>query len=430
VRSSALRILLAVPRYPFPPRRGDQLRTVQALHALGSRYRVTVLAPEPPPGAPSPELPGVSTETVHWVHYRPPGPLGRLGGLARAAASGRPFQSGLFDSTSLATAFAHHLPRADLAILQLVRLAPSLEGLAGGTPVLVDLIDSLALSTARRAGFDRAWLAPVLRAEARRLRRWEGRLVDRAELTLVVSERDRQALVAQGDSIEGSERVRVVPVAVGGGATDAESEHLAKDPEKRVAPETLVVTGNLGYFPTLEGLRWLLAEVWPRLRRARPGLRLVLAGSRPPRSLAREAERSGAELLADPPDLRSILADATVALAPMRCGAGQPLKVLEAWAAGVPVVTTSWTAAGTSGRVGRELVVADGVEEWTGAVLELLDDPERRQRLAHAARLRLAADYSPGTVREAWLEAVRSAVSASSGGGTGRSATRAARSRA
>jgi len=395
-----LRLLLVVSRHPLPARRGDQRRALQALEALALRHGVSVLAPAPPADLPAADRQRLESLPVDWVPYREAGPLGRLRALAGAAASGMPLQCGLFGSPDLGTELARLVPEADLVILQLVRLAPWLDRLEG-CPVVVDLIDSLALSTARRAELDRAWLAPALRLEAGRLGRWEGRLADRAARTLVVSERDRRAVAEV--SPRAAQRVRVLPVAVPDTPGGRE--------ERDGGPRTLVVTGNLGYFPTREGLRWFLDDIWPRLAREDPDLRLVLAGTRAPAWLERRAARTpGVTLLADPPDLASVLRGARIALAPMRGGAGQPLKVCEAWAAGVPVVATPWAAAGTTGRPGEELVVADGADAWVAAIRGLLGDPERARRIAEAAGRRVALDYSPGSVSKGWLEVVEEAV--------------------
>ncbi len=156
---------------------------------------------------------------------------------------------------------------------------------------------------------------------------------------------------------------------------------------------------------------WFLREVWPGLRAVRPDLRLVLAGSRLPELVARAGAEAGAEIRPAPADLGAEIAGATASLAPMRCGAGQPLKVMEAWSAGVPVVATPWTALGTTGRPGEDLLVASGVEEWRRAVLALLDDPALGARLAAAGRRRLVADYAPAAVAAALGRALTLATS-------------------
>lgn len=387
-----MRLLIAVSRYPFPPRRGDQLRAVQMAGLLAPAHDVTLLSPGPPPSAPGPppDLP-YRLET-HPV----PGWLRRAAEVPRAGLRGLPLQSGLFRSLELERALRRLAPRHDLAILQLVRLAHHVPDLAG-TPYLVDLIDSLSLSFERRAGYDRRWLRPLLRHEARSLARWEHRLVAGSRGALVVAERDREA-IARGLAPGLAGRIRVVPVAV--------PPRVPEAPAARPERPFLAITGNLGYFPTVEGTMWLLREVWPELRTRRPDLRLVLAGSRLPELVARAAAQAGAETRPVPADLGAEIAGATASLAPMRCGAGQPLKVMEAWSAGVPVVATPWTVRGTTGRPGEDLLAAESGAEWVRAVLALLEDPALGARLAAAGRRRLAADYAPEVVAAALADAV------------------------
>ncbi|HEY7215763.1 MAG TPA: glycosyltransferase family 4 protein, partial [Thermoanaerobaculia bacterium] len=157
-----------------------------------------------------------------------------------------------------------------------------------------------------------------------------------------------------------------------------------------------------------DAVTWWLRDVWPELRRLRPDARLVVAGDRPGRALRRTVEETEARLIESPEDLRSILAQATVSLAPMRCGSGVPVKILEAWSAGVPVVASPWAAAGTSGRPGEDFLLA-GPEPgaWITAITDLLDNPSVRSRLIENGLRRLAADYSCETVRRQWLEAVQ-----------------------
>ena len=143
-----------------------------------------------------------------------------------------------------------------------------------------------------------------------------------------------------------------------------------------------------------DAVRWFARRVWPELHERRPDVRLVVAGDRPSRSLRRLLRRCGAELVESPADLRSIIARATIALAPLRAGSGQPIKVLEAWAVGVPVIASPWAAAGTAGRPWEDFLVVDTPGEWLQAVITLLDDREQRSRLVANARMRLAEIYS------------------------------------
>jgi glycosyltransferase involved in cell wall biosynthesis len=107
-----------------------------------------------------------------------------------------------------------------------------------------------------------------------------------------------------------------------------------------------------------------------------------------------------------------VLASATLALAPLQCGSGVPIKVLEAWSAGTPVVASPWGAAGVDGEGALE--VADAPEQWVETIGRLLDTPEQRSSLAAAARVKLQRLYSSEAVRLGFLESVDLALDAGS----------------
>jgi len=391
-----LKILFVVSRYPWPPFRGDQRRARQLLHWLAGEHEVTLLAPEPGEavgGAPPPNL------LCRLVHYRPDSrvavPFRLVADLGR-----QPFQNALFGSRDLARRLPTLAAGADLVLLQLARLAPWAD-LVGETPLVVDFIDSLSLNMRGRARFDHLALRPLLHLEAGLLARAERRLLARSRRAFLVAGRDL-AHLGGGLAPELAERLRVLPLAP--------EPREAEAPELPPAPPLLAFTGNLGYFPNRDAARWWLGRVWPEVRRRRPEARMLVAGHRPGRGLQRLAASAGAELVVSPQNLGAELARATVALAPMRCGSGQPLKILEAWQAGVPVLATPWAAAGTTARAGRDLAVAETPEEWVEATLALLADPARCQALARAGRERLRADYAPETLRERFLGELEAVV--------------------
>jgi polysaccharide biosynthesis protein PslH len=405
-----LDILLVTARYPWPPRRGDQMRAAQMVELLAPEHRVTLLAPAPPAGAPPPP-PGAVVET-----YRAAGAPARAGGgLARAAARGLPLQSGLFYSADLRRHLHRLAPRADLAVLQLVRLAAH-RGDLGAAPLLVDLIDDLALNFARRAVVDRWWLRPALALEARLLARAQRRLARQAAGLLLVSDRDRRELVRRLPA-ELAGRVWTAGLAVEPSPGPAVEPAPAQAETDAGGPPRLVFTGNLGYFVNADAICWWLDAVWPALVSRRPDLRLAVAGDRPSSRVRRAVAAAAAAgppgavtLVESAPDLLPVLAGAAAALAPLRCGSGVPVKVLEAWSAGVPAVASSWAAAGTTGLPGEDLLVADSPGQWVEAILALVEDPAARRRLAASGRRRLAADYSRRRVKDQLLAAVAAAA--------------------
>jgi glycosyltransferase involved in cell wall biosynthesis len=431
-----LHILLVTARYPWPPRRGDQLRASQMLELLAPEHQVTLLAPEPPPPPPPPVSPGLTAAgppagavpppplppgTTIRTYRAPRGRTWAAAGLARAAMRGMPLQSGLFFAPDLGRQLRQLAPRADLVVLQLVRLAVHREDV-GSTPLLVDLVDDLALNFARRAAVDRRWLRPALALEARLLARAQRWLAGEAAGLLVVCDRDREELLRRlsspADSRAAATRVATVGLAVGAGPAPGPPPAPAAGPAAGGAegPPRLVFTGNLGYFVNADAVEWWLDRVWPPLAARRPDLRLVVAGDRPRprvrRAVARAAAAGGTvALLGSVPDLRPVLAGAAAALAPMRCGSGLPLKILEAWSQGVPVVASPWAAAGTSGVPGEDLLVADSPRQWVETLTDLLENPAARRQLAANGRQRLLADYSRQRIKQQLLAAVSRAVS-------------------
>ncbi|HYG64659.1 MAG TPA: glycosyltransferase family 4 protein [Thermoanaerobaculia bacterium] len=397
-----MKILLVTSRYPWPARRGDQMRALQMLDFLSGEHEVTLLAP-----APGPDLPKPPAAVAYRIeHYQPERGVAFVQGMSRAVLERLPLQTGLFYQPDLGRKLRELAPKADLGILQLVRLASHLEDF-GKTPILVDLIDSLSLNFSLRADVDRLWLRPALRLEARLLARAERRLCEHAAGMIVVCERDRQALVNRLPAALAA-KIGVVRLAVRERqfAPPPEGEQLRAPGDEG---PILAMTGNLGYFVNVDAVTWWLRDVWPTLRHVRPDVRVVVAGDRPARAVRRAVETAGVRLLESPRDMRSVISQATLSLAPMRCGSGVPIKVLEAWAVGVPVVASPWAVAGTSGRQGEDFrLVGQHPVEWVTAVHELLEDPAARERLATSGRQRLAADYSRDLARRQLLGVIQS----------------------
>ncbi len=392
-----MKILYVTSRHPWPPRRGDQMRALQVLDFLAAEHEVTLLTPVadsgPPPGLP------YRVET-----YRPKGGLVLVSGMARALLGGLPLQAGLFYQPDLGRRLRELTPGYDLAVLQLARLSIHLADF-GDTPLVVDLIDSLALNVARRAEVDRWWLVPALKLEARRLAGAERRLAERALALLVVCERDRQAM-ANRLPPELAAKVAVVRLSVRERKVDPaeEGDRLWREGDKG---PVLAMTGNLGYFVNADAATWWLRDVWPEIRRVRPDVRLVIAGDRPSRALRQAIDQAKARLIESPRDLRSIIAQATVSIAPMRCGSGVPVKVLEAWVVGTPVLASTWAGAGTTGQQDEDFrLLGQDPGDWVAAVTDLLDHPEARRRLVEGGRRRLAADYSRDEVRRQLLDVI------------------------
>ena len=374
-----MKILLVATRPPWPPWRGDQLRLRQWIDALAPAHELSLLSLSYEPNAPP--LPD-SVRTIPWPGT--PWPL-RAPRILKSLLVGEPAQVALYRSRRLEALVRREAPRHDRVVVLLARLAPLLRVLPPES-VILDLIDCLSVSFARRGRFGPAWQRPLWNLEVRQLARTERNALSAAARGVVVSPRDRSAL----RELAPTTPIEVVPVA---------SPYPSGDTAVDRAPARIAFSGNLGYWVNRDAVLWFGREVWPELRRRRPDLEWEVIGSRPPSFLVRFLKRRGARLLESPADLRTELAACTLALAPLRGGAGQPLKVMDAWAAETPMVVSPWTAEGLRGSGG--VAIADRPEEWLVTIERLLDSPAERASLAAAGTKRLARELSPLVIHEA-----------------------------
>lgn len=392
-----MRILIVTSRFPYPPWRGNQVRTTEWLDAL-SDHEIAVLCPAARAGI---DEPSASRHGVRFQRYSA-GPIRRATALAAAAVTGRPIQEGLYATRPGRRAVGRTLEdwRPHLLVVQMVRCGWAAEAawrLTGGPPVLFDAIDAMGLHFDRAADAAPRGTRTIYRHEATRCRLREAMLAQRAQLTVAVSLRDLKAI--------GASRSMVVPVA-------------AREPSVTRSGEptrTVLLSGNLGYRPTVDGALWFAREVWPHVRAEVPGARWTLAGARPSASVRRLGELEGVDLRADVPDLTPYMATAAVAIAPMASGSGVPMKVLEAWAAGVPVVGHPWMAGGLEEEARTAMVVAQSAEQWREALVSLLLDRVEAERWGARGREAWRGWYHPeriaGLIRQAVQRAVTNANS-------------------
>lgn len=368
-----------LPRPPHPTRDGLAIRNFHLLAALAAEFRVRAFALAPRDGVGRGEYPpGVESEEIP----RSAASLRRAAALARSLLTGQAFPTLLYGSRRLAARLADTVAadRPAWIVAHSYHVAPA--ALECGAPVWVDFhnVDS---EIWKRLGERAAGLkGAFLRGQAPRVARVERDLVNRASGASCVSERDVRALTPAGAR---------PPLVVPNGVDLLRYAFRAEPPPE----ERILFVGDLSWPPNAEGIRWFCEEVWPIAARLSPSARVEILG--------RGASAGLSTLVRNPPDRVSFLGEgddtrplwrrAAVAVVPLLAGGGTRLKILEAAACGVPVVSTPVGAEGLDFLDGSEIALAAGAEEFAAAVAGLLADPAARRAQASAARRRVESRY-------------------------------------
>jgi glycosyltransferase involved in cell wall biosynthesis len=288
-----------------------------------------------------------------------------------------------YDPIVLRETMAEQLGGArNFALVHVGRLymAPLAEAYLGRTRTILDLDEDDA-RTMRRIGALQAANGDGVaseddEADAAKYEKLAGDYLPRFELSLVASEAEKANLQSRhpGACIAVIENA-IRPPAAGAG-----------DP---VSPLDLLMVGSLGYYPNVDGALFFCREIFPRLS----PVSLTIVGRRPAASITALGQQPGISIAPNVADPAPYYRAARVAVVPIRAGGGSRIKILEAFAHGLPVVSTSMGAEGLAVTQGRHLLIADAPEDFAAAVKRLLADRGLAARLAAAGRALIAERY-------------------------------------
>ena len=181
-------------------------------------------------------------------------------------------------------------------------------------------------------------------------------------------------------------------------------------------PHTLLFLGGFRHLPNLTAVQWFCREVLPHIVEKYPQTRLIVAGADPPPIEALGDKTGRVELPGLVPDIRPVLGSKAVFICPIRSGSGVRVKLLEAFAAGIPVVSTYIGAEGLARRNGEFCLLADDPVDFANRVIELFDDPQKGLDLAHAARDEITANWDMPAMTDRLVASYRRALRAKATG--------------
>ncbi len=235
------------------------------------------------------------------------------------------------------------------------------------------------------------FLQPVLKLEARRIKRYEGILVKEYDHTLAVTEIDENALTEALRSVDNESppkaRISVIPIAV-----DTQQAAVSYQNSQSL---NILTLGTLHYPPNADGIRWFFQDVFPLIQSEIPDASLTIVGKNPPPDFL-EFERAHPNVVKVTgyvPSLAPYLSQAAVVVIPVRAGGGMRVRILESLAWGMPLVTTTIGLEGIQARSNEEVMVADEPEEFARATIRLLKEPDLREKLSRQGRSLAEARY-------------------------------------
>jgi sugar transferase (PEP-CTERM/EpsH1 system associated) len=375
-------ILFLAHRIPFPPDRGDKIRSFNILQHLSKLATVHLAC-----------FADDEVDAAHLAGLRDAlgGRLGeahvevrrtsRAAAGARALLSGKPLSLTLFDSGAMRGFVSRVLSQRDIATVfafsgQMAQFVPA------GTRLVMDLVD---MDSAKFEAYAEQGgpLASVYRREARRLFAFERETAARAEVSLFVSEAEAGLFAARANLPNADIR------ALHNGVDLHFYRPGVVTPAAAPKRPLIVFTGQMDYAPNADAVAWFAEAVLPQI----PGAHFAIVGRNPTDAVKRLASER-VTVTGEVPDTRLWLEAADVVAAPLRIARGVQNKVLEAMAMARPVVATPAAFEGIEAEPGRDLLIANSAEEQARAIRHLLSDPTRAAALGAAARRRIEQVYS------------------------------------
>ncbi len=376
-------LLFLAHRIPYPPDKGDKIRSFHLLAGLARRYRVHVGAfiDDPEDAAHAADLRQYCA-SVYMPRLHPL--LGDLRGLPRTVR-GAPLSLARYTHGAFARWVGETLRRQRIRRVFAFSAAVGRYGLhptPWSTARIMDFVDVDSEKWRQYAARERGPLRAVYVREHHTLERAEAALAAAYDASLFVSAEESRLFLARHRELDG--KVHAIPNGVDGGYFDPGASHPRPFAQ---GVRAAVFTGAMDYQANVDGVVWFCREVWPAVRAARADARLYIVGRRPSSAVRALTRLAGVEVTGRVPDVRPYLAHAKVAVAPLRVARGIQNKVLEALAMGRPVVgsAAAWEGLGPFDPLfgARE----DAPEDFARAVIRHLDAPNGEGEARRAAIL-------------------------------------------
>lgn len=388
-----MKILVLLSRFPYPLEKGDKLRAYYQIQELAKGHEIVLCAvtDQPVKAAWKAELEKYCVE-LHVFQLRKPL---MYWNTVKQFFTGKPYQTGYFYQSWIRRKMHEiiHKEQPDHIYCQLIRTTEYVKNIHA-IPKTLDYMDALSKGMFRRAEMASGIKKHLITEEGKRLAEYEHRIFDYFNHHTIISSQDREFI---------SHPQKKEIVVIENGISEAFSSYN-KPVEK---DRDLVFTGNMNYPPNIACCEYLVNEILPLLRRKKPGIRVLLSGANPHQRVKALAVQEEVTVTGWVEDIRDSYARAKLFVAPLFIGTGLQNKLLEAMAMGIPAITTPLANNALQAIEGESVIIAANAEQFTKAILNLLDDPNYWSIVAQTGREFVQAKYSwEGSVKK--LEQVMS----------------------
>lgn len=393
-----MKILVALPRFPYPLEKGDKLRAYNQIKELSKNNEIYLFCVSHTKVLPEhveqlrPYCQDICcVNSPKLVNYK---------NIVRNYLHTKSLQIGYWDSRKARKAVKEFVRKVqpDVIYSQMVRTMPWISRLP--YPKVMDYQDALSMNTERRMDQARGLWHYILHFEFKMLRSTEYNAFKIFDALTIISEPDSDAIPRPKNG-----EIHIIPNGV-----DFEFFDRTKIPSPAgAAPKwDIVFCGNMGYEPNVHAAQYLVKEVMPLVWKEVPGATVLLAGANPKHGVSNLASDK-VSVSGYVADIRECYAASSIFVAPMLTGSGLQNKLLEAMAMQLPCVTTSIANDSLGARDGSEVLIGDNAEAFAAHIVSLLRDADKRASLAQSGR-QYALDHFSWETSCQQLEAVLKSV--------------------
>lgn len=365
-----MKLMVVLPRVPYPLDKGDKLRAYHMLHELSLSCKLYVCCIAD--SAPDKKAEKVLSEFCEEVHFFPISKMRSAAGALQSFFNGKPLQVGYFYSAAIHGEIVKQASRIepDKIIFQLVRTAQYSEGLPADK-LVIDYMDAFSEGYKRMAeksfGLNRCLYA----AEAKRLRQYETDVFNKFSKHLIISAQDREL-------IQNSGRHTIEVISNG-----VDTHYFQPNGQEKIYD--LHFHGNMSYLPNIDCAQYIARQLLPELNRRGTKVRLLISGAAPHATVKALAKRNETEVTGWIEDVRQAYSASKIFIAPLQLGTGIQNKILEAIAMGVPCVISAGAAKALLLQHGKHVLIGNTPAEYCDHIEFLLKNRDTGKKLADAA---------------------------------------------